>query len=115
MGVATIHMYLRTHYEGVAKHMERHDTITMAEQRTAFKGSSSPIKGVHMVLMSSNYTGFLVRLATSLACHAYALTARAHLCRPVPTMYTALIVFINAGLVLALGRRTWEVNKRPGV
>ena len=67
------------------------DTITMAEQRTAFKGTDnrSPYGLVHM--MSSNYTGFLVHLATSLACHAYALTARAHLCRPVPTMYTALI------------------------
>ena len=74
-------------------------------------------------MMSSNYTGFLVRLATSLACHAYALTARAHFCRPVPTMYTALITSlcykrrsrIDAGLVLAPGRQTREVNKRPGV
>ena len=39
-----------TYYEGVAKHVVRRDTITMAEQRTAFKGSSSPIKGVHTVL-----------------------------------------------------------------
>ena len=41
---------LRTYYEGVAKHVVRRDTITMAEQRTAFKGSYSPIKGVHTVL-----------------------------------------------------------------
>ena len=65
-------------------------TMRVWRNTSAFKGSSSPIKKspyglVHM--MSSNYTGFLVRLA----CHAYALTARAHLCRPVPTMYTALI------------------------
>ena len=31
VGVATIHMYLRTYYEGVAKHVVRRDTITMAE------------------------------------------------------------------------------------
>ena len=29
MGVATIYMYLRTYYEGVAKHVVRRDTITM--------------------------------------------------------------------------------------
>ena len=84
VGVATIHMYLRTYYEGVAKHVVRRDTITMVKQRK---------------LKRSYDVSFKLRAVESV-CRAIE-----SVCRPVETRTNYVYrsnyvnVFINAGPV----------------